>query len=767
MDGPPPPPPPHGENPRSSGLPPGKFDIFIIPEHSSGGGFLYLPSLKPNINSFVAGFASALLLVLVGNALSPAILMWWNQIKGAGGAGMFLFVMAIALLAWTIGRVQMDGGGGPGGGGNTNSHGWQSPPSSGPSANGHAGPQPSYGTGPPPGTGPMPGAGAPPPNPGAGQRSQWQQRPPPGSTHASGDNPGPNPSTAGADTAGASARSAWEKAREETKRKEEERKTREAEAKRKADLEARLREAREAREKDAREREAREKKKRDDAAAAAAAAEDAKRREEARLADMKRREEERLADMKRREEERLAEIKRREEAHLADIKRREDEARRQEEEAREKRRKEEEALEKKRQDIEAMEQRLKDAREKAAKEQAVRDLRARYEAAKEKTRKDLEEKKKKDEALRESIRKDSEARAAKRAEEESKPRGSMYAFSAVGEKTNPWPQGRPATPPRTAPVSPPKKPPPPTAKAHKGNEDETHSYRPYDKAKKPMHKKSLSSLYSESSYAASQSTSRTTPPPSRREPYSTKDPSKIVIKAVYAYLPGSYKLPASQLVSGTGAVTDGLVLRIETEGLFIDDDVRGVGQREWDAKAWGLKLIEVWCPSFRQGSATSIPSASARASPTLSNLSSASTKTKQNAIRRLWGLDKEKPASAEELDTLVAEMIHLCSTHCRFSPHHTATPLFTSSPLSNNGQKANKKVNFQTGEVKSKKLHVLRVTVRDPDGKRYVFVVDDSESWKLALGIQKLRKSSLVRNLGVSGMSTGDSRSTLENLGWG
>lgn len=652
---------------------------------------------------------------------------------------MFLFVMAIALLAWTIGRVQTDGTAGFGGGASANSHGWQSPPGSGPSANGHAGPQPSYGPGPTPGTGPMPGAGAgaPPPNPGAGQRSQWQQRSPPGATHASGADPGPNSSASGGD-AGASARSAWEKAREETKRKEEDRKTREAEAKRKADLEARLREAREAREKDAREREAREKKKREEAAAAAAAAEEAKRREEARLAELKRREEE---------------------------------ARRQEEEAREKRRKEEEALEKKRQDIEAMEQRLKAEREKAAKEQAVRDLRARYEAAKEKTRKDLEEKKKKDEALRESIRKDTEARAAKRAEEESKPKGSMYAFSAVGEKTNPWPQGRPATPPRTAPVSPPKKPPPPTAKTYKGNDDESHSYRPYDKAKKPVHKKSLSSLYSESSYAASQSTSRTTPPPSRREPYSTKDPAKIVIKAVYAYMPGSYKLPCSQLVSGTGAVTDGLVLRIETEGLFIDDDVRGVGQREWDAKAWGLKLIEVWCPSFRQGSTTTIPpaSASARASPALSTLSSASTKTKQNAIRRLWGLDKEKPASADEIDTLVAEMIHLCTTHCRSCPlssNHN-TPLYTSSPLSNNGQKANKKVNFQTGEVKSKKLHVLRVTVRDPDGKRYVFIVDDSESWKLPLGIQKLRKSSLVRNLGVSGMSTGDSRSTLENLGWG
>ncbi|KUJ21105.1 uncharacterized protein LY89DRAFT_715382, partial [Mollisia scopiformis] len=663
MDGPPPPPPPHGENPKSSGLPPGKYDIFIIPPHSSGSGFLYLPSLKPNVNSFAAGFASALLLVLVSHALAPAIMAWWNSIKGAGGAGMMMFVVAIGVGAWSVGRMSTDGGPGPGGGANPGSHGWQSPPSSGPSPNGHAGPPPNYGAGFTPGAGPMPGAGAPPPGAGAGagQRSQWHQRSPPGSTNASGGNPGPDPSTPGG---GTSRQSTWEKAREETKRKEEERRAREADAKRKAEIERKLREARE---KDAREREAREKKRRDDEAAAAAA-------------------------------------KRAEELRQEEIKRKEEEVKRQEEESREKRRQEEEALEKKRKDIEAMEQRLKEAREKETRERIVRESKLKYEAAKEKTRRELEEKRKKDEALREQMRKDTEARAAKRAEEESKPRGST--------------------------------------------EDETYSYRPYDKPKKPVHKKSLSSLYSESSYAASQSTSRTTPPPSRREPYTNKDPSKIVIKAVYAYMPRAYKTPCSQLISGVGNITDGLILRCETEGLFIDDDVRGVGQREWDAKAWGLKLIEVWCPSFRHSSAsTTTPSSSAASSPFASSNFS-STKQKQNAIRRLWGLDKEKPASAEETDVLVAEMLHLCSTNCRFRPLHQQE-----------NHKANRKVDFQqTGEMKSKKLHILRVTVRDPDGKRFVFIINESEAWKIAVGIQKLRKSSLIRSMGVSGMSTGDSR---------
>ena len=64
-------------------------------------------------------------------------------------------------------------------------------------------------------------------------------------------------------------------------------------------------------------------------------------------------------------------------------------------------------------------------------------------------------------------------------------------------------------------------------------------------------------------------------------------------------------------------------------------------------------------------------------------------------------------------------------------------------------------------------MHVLRASIRDAEGKRYLFVIAEEESWKVAVGLQRLRKGSQVRALGVSGMSAADARSTLESLGWG
>jgi hypothetical protein len=111
--------------------------------------------------------------------------------------------------------------------------------------------------------------------------------------------------------------------------------------------------------------------------------------------------------------------------------------------------------------------------------------------------------------------------------------------------------------------------------------------------------------------------------------------------------------PVAQLVANIGKVTDGLILRVQSEGLFIDDDVRSIPQREWDVKAWTLKLIE-------------------------------------------------------------------------------------------------------TGSQASKGLQILRASVRDADGKKYVFLIDESESWKLALGLQRLRKGSQVRSLQNSQMAAND-----------
>lgn len=131
----------------------------------------------------------------------------------------------------------------------------------------------------------------------------------------------------------------------------------------------------------------------------------------------------------------------------------------------------------------------------------------------------------------------------------------------------------------------------PSAKSYIGTEAD-HAFRPYDTSKAPPRPPSHhSSVFSESSYAT-HSTAKTTPPPSQRGPYSTNDPDKIQIKAVFLFN-DLFPKPMAQLVAGIGNVTDGLILKIISEGLFIDDDVRNVAQREWDIKAWTLKLVEV------------------------------------------------------------------------------------------------------------------------------------------------------------------------------
>ena len=194
--------------------------------------------------------------------------------------------------------------------------------------------------------------------------------------------------------------------------------------------------------------------------------------------------------------------------------------------------------------------------------------------------------------------------------------------------------------------------------------NEQHSYRPYDK--KPAKTTSQSSFVSGSSggsswTTSSQSTARTTPPPSHRGPYVNKDPDKITLRGAFWFtdtLPGK---PIAQLVSGVGSVTDGLILKMTTEGLFIDDDVRGVPQREWDIKAWTMKLVE-------------------------------------------------------------------------------------------------------SGDIRGK--HILRASIRDAENKKYVFVIDESESWKVAVGLQRLRRGSQVRSLGVSGLSVGEMTAVLKKVGF-
>ena len=368
---PPPPPPPHGANQGSkSGLPDGHYDIFIIPPHSSGGGFLYLPSLQPHRNSFLAGFGCAIVLVTLYSIVVPVLKEWTSSIIAGGGFSVIAVMLVIGVVGWAVGKTSVEGGF-ANNFGNGNNAGGPQPHASGHHAGG------AY-TAPPP---------APPP-----PKPTWSR--PTGTGAANG--------TANA----GGAKGGWEKAREETRKKEEERKKAE--------------EARKKKEKDEKDR---------------------------------------------------------------------------------------------------VTQREKDAREREARERREKATSARPNSP---------------------------------------------------TKNHRQPRADTAT------------------------DDDAYSFRPYDQPRKAAHSATASSIYSESSYAPSHSTSRTTPPPSHRGPYRCKDPDKIVIKAVYAFNNVYMKSPIAKLVSGMGAVTDGLILRITTEGLFIDDDVRGVPQREWDVKAWTLKLVEVF-----------------------------------------------------------------------------------------------------------------------------------------------------------------------------
>ena len=415
------------------------------------------------------------------------------------------------------------------------------------------------------------------------------------------------------------------------------------------------------------------------------------------------------------------------------------------------------------------EKEAKDAQDRRDAEARAKELAEKLEKER-KEREKLEKEVKEREEARKKEREEEEARKKKQKEEEEASttrKGGSYAYSGVGERISMWPNGRPPMPAKstvgsttsqttaqtaqTAQTSQSKKPPAPSARTYVSTED-SHSYRPYDKAKKPTRKKSASSLGSESSWAQSHTTSRTSPPPSMRGTYATKDPDKIVISAVYLFMNQFAKTPASQLVSGIGSVTDGLILRITTEGLFIDDDVRGVPQREWDVKAWTLKSCEVWCPQHCLNSSQPASSAASKNSPNLFH---------KMASSRIRNSDRGGTPSltGEEASTYLEQMLRACKDCCQLGLCET-TFKDTNIPSSTG----------QTGEWKAKGLHILRATLRDQESKRYLFVIDEMEAWKVTVGLQRLQRGAQirqVRHFGISGMSASDARGTLEMLGWG
>lgn len=112
-----------------------------------------------------------------------------------------------------------------------------------------------------------------------------------------------------------------------------------------------------------------------------------------------------------------------------------------------------------------------------------------------------------------------------------------------------------------------------------------------------------------------------------------------------------------------------------------------------------------------------------------------------------------KAPSPEESDQLIASLSSACKPHA--SAAANKSKMNTAS---------NVHASPQTGEFKG--LHVLRANIRDQEGKKYVFVLQEEEGWKVAVGLQRLRRGTQVRALGVSGMGVGEAKGILENMGW-
>ncbi|OQE30479.1 hypothetical protein PENFLA_c003G11038 [Penicillium flavigenum] len=739
-DGPPPPPPPHGENPhttqgeyrKSSDLPDGNYDIFIVPPHSAGSGFLYLPSLQCNRNSFLAGVASTLIACFVWSYISPIVKAWYLATVASGsGTGMAVLAIGVGVAGWVFGSIQSTSSGdnkgnggarggrfgfGGSGGGSGGPGGPGGPRNAGPNTNQYSSGA-NYGGN---GAGQQRQQGG---NFGGGQPHGNQYS---GNQHGSGTPPNSDNN---------------KREKEEAEKRAKEERAKEERAREQRAKEERAREER-AREERAREERVREERAKQERAREERAREERIKEEQAREERAKERAKEEAERERAREETRRKEELRRK---MEEFKRKRDAEAKEKEKKREREAMEKE-LQERRQQLEkemaaaraAAEKEARERLEREAAEARERQAKAEAEAkaklekleaeAKEKAAKEAAEK---EAAAKAAAQKEAMAKFAALKEAASKKYAEKKAQDAKKEAAAKSPPPKPAST-SNVPRTPSPKKPAPYSTAKTANEDDAYSFRPYDRPRRPY---AAGSVYSESSYTPSNSTARTTPPPSHRSTYSTKDPDKIVIQGVYAFNNAFMKTPVAQLVSGQGMITDGLVLRITTEGLFIDDDLRGIGQREWDVKAWTLKLAEVWCP---QVNATS---------------SAKTASSNPFSFRR----GNNVPTN-EESEAFLGNLLKVCKNTCRLASPSAC--FARSATASHDGGPVH------PPQAEFRGLHILRASVRDQEGKKYVFVLQDTEAWKVAIGLQRLRGGALVRALGVSALPVPECKTMLSALGY-
>jgi hypothetical protein len=65
-----------------------------------------------------------------------------------------------------------------------------------------------------------------------------------------------------------------------------------------------------------------------------------------------------------------------------------------------------------------------------------------------------------------------------------------------------------------------------------------------------------------------------------------------MIRAAFKFT-DSFPKPVAVVRPGESGITDGLVMRMDTAGVFLDDDKKREPLRQWDIKTWTMKSIEV------------------------------------------------------------------------------------------------------------------------------------------------------------------------------
>jgi hypothetical protein len=237
--------------------------------------------------------------------------------------------------------------------------------------------------------------------------------------------------------------------------------------------------------------------------------------------------------------------------------------------------------------------RERDARERVAKERIAKE--AEEKAAKEaKTNAEREQRLNAAKERAEKLRADRAAGAKANGDKAQSEKGPQVF--GVGERLDPYslaPAGAKSVYGGSSPL--PKTPSTqkyrqPFAASYDGTATDT-AFRPYDTPPRNKPSPSVFSAYS-SSYAPSDSTAQTTPPRSHGGPYSTDDPEKIVIRGAYKFT-DSFPKPIAIVKPLDSNISDGLIMKIDTDGVFLDDDRKYVPLRQWDIKLWTMKGIEV------------------------------------------------------------------------------------------------------------------------------------------------------------------------------